>query len=348
MLNSWLFAPNDGGEDGGGGGGGGAAASAPITPVSEDASQNFYHITPDGAKPGKAADGAGAGEGGEGEGAEDFAGEGGEGGEGEAEGGEGEGEGREDFGAKGGEGEGVEGEGGDGQPPVKKTVKAQPQLLRLDPESLNALREGLAPRETERGEPQLTPDQIKKIFNPVEVTPESFAKLRSEDPKVAMAGYQELLNAAVVNATSIAKVMIQKKTKEFEAAMGPIAAQAEQQTATQRKEAFYKEFPVLSKYPKIVKLAAMEVSPTHADGREKTAQEVYREVASLAQKELGQLGVKVELTKQSRPANHGAGGGNGGVPQPNRFSTPGRSGGDLQKKPAKPNAADADIYVRRS
>lgn len=249
-----------------------------------------------------------------------------------AEGGEDDGE---DKGEDGGEDDGEEGKG-----------DAKPQLLRLDPESLEALR---GPREQKQEEePQLSPEQIKKIFNPVQVTDDVVAGIRSEDPKVAADTLQKFANATVLNAVSIAKALIAKKEKEFESRLQPLAQQHEQSAAAQRKEAFFKANPDLTKYPKMVKLAALEVSHLHPDGREKTGQEIFAEVAKNVRKELKEMGVAL-TPNNSREANHGAGSGkgNGGVPPPNRMSGSGRSGSDSTRQAPKPNAGDADIYRRR-
>jgi hypothetical protein len=342
MLNRFLMGPEEGGEGGGGGGGGApvqGSGKSEAVPYDNEG-QDFYRITPEGAKPGNE---------GKSDKQESFVDDGGN--EGEDEGGEG-GEG-EDFseGGEGGEGGEEEGEGegeGAGKPTPTPTLK-------LDRESLEMLA-GLRRQQQEEGEgrpaddiSKLTPEQKRALFNPVEVTDQVMAELRSEDPAIQRAGYQKLVNATVTNAVSIARVLLQKEKRAMEEALAPIVAYQQQVQKEQASQGFYKTYPALAKYPKMVKIAAQEVSPTHPDGRQKTREEVYREVAQVAAKELKSLNIQIELTKPTRTANHGAGQGRGqgGVPPPNRFSVPGRSGGDRKQQPPKPNAADADIYVGR-
>lgn len=250
------------------------------------------------------------------------------------------GQGAEDFsGGEGTEGaqagEGAEGAGAEGAAEGKATI------LKLDEETIAALR---GPRQAQAGpqEEQISPAQIKQLLNPVEVTPEILAGIRDEDPAKATANLQNFANAIVKNAYSITKLMLERKEKQINAMLQPIMAQHEKMAVHQVRSEFYSKFGHLQKFDKIVKAAANEVSPTNANGSEKSKDQIFKEVAASTIATLKSLGVQVN----SPNANPSAGAPNrGGVPQPNKFGAPGRSGGGNNGK-VHENNPDADIYVR--
>lgn len=238
-----------------------------------------------------------------------------------------------------GEGETVEGEeGGTTENQPKETV------LKLDPETIAALRGNQQPaRQVEEKEEQLTPQQVKQLLNPVEVTPELVEAIRSEDPAKAQAALQAFANATVKNAYSIAKLMIQKKEREFAAMIDPLRASHEQAQVQQVQQTFYSRFAHLQKYDKIVKAAAREVSPVNADGSEKSQEQIFKEVAGSTIATLKSLGIVVN--KPNANLGAGAGTNGGGVPAPNKFSSSGRSGGENRTQKQKDDD-QADIYRR--
>lgn len=224
--------------------------------------------------------------------------------------------------------------------PVSDTqtpAPSAPQTLRLDPESIAALRAQVAPQAAPSAPAGLDPAQIRAILNPVEITPDFVAKLSSEDPAVRTQGFQELANMTVKNAVSIAKVLIQQEAAKFSDVLTPITRQHEEAQLSQTKNEFFGAYKDLARYDKIVKMAAAEVSPTKADGSSKSKQEIFKEVAEQTRSTLKSLGINL-----SQPANPGAGGNN--VPKPNGVSPFGRSGGDNNGQLGKGNNPDADIY----
>lgn len=221
--------------------------------------------------------------------------------------------------------------------PEVPAAPAAPQTLRLDPESIAALRQQVAPQATPSQPAGLDPAQIKAILNPVEITPDFVAKLSSEDPAVRAQGFQELANATVKNAVSIAKVLIQQEAAKFSEVLTPITRQHEEVQLSQTKNEFFTAHKDLARYDKIVKMAAGEVNPLKADGSPKSKNEIFKEVADQTRSTLKSLGINL-----SQPANPGAGG--NVVPKPNGVSPSGRSGGDNNGQHGKGNNPDADIY----
>lgn len=322
---SRLLEPRNG--DGTGGSGTGGAASAQGDAGGGD---NFYGSDDAGGDGGDAQGDAGQGDGDD-DGREDF-----------SAGGEG-GEGGDDF--SNDDPDNPENTDGDGQPTAGKQP-AQPQYIRIDPNDLAAIRGTANQDQRDQTEPKLTPEQLEKLVNPVRVTDELVAAIGHEDPAVRGKALQQFADATVRNAVSLARLMIQRKEKEFEARLGPITQHHQQSQAQATKVAFYSQHKDLAKYEIIVKDAANEVEPIDpVTGREKSQTQIFKEVAALTRVKLAKLGIKLQQQNNQPNANHGAGGGST-VPKPNRFSSSGRSGGDQHSGKGKPNNADADIYAR--
>lgn len=316
-ISHFLFAPVGAAPD--------AGTSVPgATPAPASPADNFYSADTEGAPEGAAApagDTPAAG-------GEDFTSP-----EGEAPAGE-------DF-VKIGEAGDDAAAPAEGEQAAPQAPQAPAQTLKLDPETIAALRAGLQPPTAPAApQSQLTPQQLKQMLNPVEVTPELLGTLGfTEATPEQVAGFQNFTNAIVKNAVSIARVMIDQKAKQFEETISPIAQQHQQAQVDQTRQSFYAAHKDLAPYEKIVKLAAMEVSPTRVDGSEKSQKEIFDEVAAQTRATLKSYNIHVT------PANPGAPG-RKVVPQPNKLSPSGRSGGDTNGQRGKPNNADADIYQR--
>jgi len=261
--------------------------------------------------------------------------------EGEAEGGEGEG-GDEDFGdlkefLEEEKEEGVEGEEGD---KGKKPAKAEPAVLKIDPESLKQLRDSVTPAGKQEAGEQLTPQQLRALLNPVEVTEDTLKSLGFEAPTPEQVkGFQQFSNAIVKNAYSLTKVMLQKKEEELMGLIQPLLGGYQQAQQSQQKQAFFTKYPSLTKYERLVKAAAQDVSATNADGSPKSQDQIFKEVAAATVATMRDLGISFKPN-----ANPGAGG-RSLVPPPNKQSPSGRSGG-VGKAGGKTNDADGDIYAR--
>lgn len=215
-----------------------------------------------------------------------------------------------------------------------------PALLKLDPESIAALRQQTAQPGQQQGE-KLTPQQIRELLNPVEVTPETLKALGfTETTPEQVAGFQNFANAIVKNAYSLAKVMISKKEEQLMGMIQPLLGGYQEARVSQTKQAFFTKYPSLTKYEKLVKASAQEVSATNPDGSDKSQEQIFKEVAAATVATMRSLGITI----QKPNANPGAAGGRP-VPQPNKASPAGRSGGNGNAG-GKPNDADADIYAR--
>lgn len=230
--------------------------------------------------------------------------------------------------------------GDDGQPVAPK-VEAKAPTLKLDAETIAELRKGLAPQAPtpEAQKPTLSPEKLKEMLSPVEVTDDVVAGLRDENPEVVKATMQNFANATVKNAVAIARIMIQQAEKRAEAVLGPLHQQHVQQQQEAVKTSFFAQHPSLVKYGKLVTMAAQEISADPASANF-TPEQSFKAVADRVQATLKELGVTIT------PANPGAGGESNKVPAPNKLSPSGRSGGDTNGQRGKGNDADADIYKR--
>lgn len=241
-----------------------------------------------------------------------------------------------DFGDKKPEGQEGE-EKPDGEEKPEGEEKPAP-MLRLDPETIAQLRGDRAQREEPEGD-KLSSDQIKAMLNPVEVTDQLVAELRSEDPKVAREAQQKLQLATVKNAVSITRVLINNARKEVEKALAPLMQHQQTTQLTQTRSEFYSANKDLAKYDKVVKAVTAELGEDPAAANMTKAQ-IFKEVSKRARAELKGMGINL-----AQPANLGAQGGKT-VPKPNGVAPGGRSGGDSNGQGGKQNNPDADIYSK--
>lgn len=229
-----------------------------------------------------------------------------------------------------------------GQPLAQAAAPVVP-TLKLDAETIAALRAQVpaaAPVQQKQAL-GLTPQQLREKLNPVEVSADTLRSFGFENAsEEQVAGFQAFANATVKNAVSISRIMIEQARRDVEGSLGPIFAEREQTQLSNAKQTFYDSNKDLAKYEKIVQVAAADVSPRRQDGSFKTDKELMAEVANLARDTLKGYGIQL-----SSPANPGASGGRL-VPQPNKLSPNGRSGGDNNGQRGKANDADADIYAR--
>lgn len=237
----------------------------------------------------------------------------------------------------------------EGEEPVAEPVA--PPTLKLDPETIAELRRGInpEPKVEQKAPAQMTSAQIKELLQPVEVTADTLKSMGFENATPEqVAGFQNFALATVKNSVAVAKVMIKQARAEVEAALGPIMQEREQASMEKVQTNFYSKFGALKKYEKIVKAAAGDVNPIDASGKQKSQDQIFKEVAALATKTLGEYGVKINLNG-GQAANLGAGapatGGIRRVPAPPKPGASGRSGGSPDSK-GKGNDPQADIYKR--
>lgn len=229
---------------------------------------------------------------------------------------------------------------GEGGEKGKKAVKAEPPVLKIDPESLKQLRDSVAPAGKQEGGEQLTPQQLRALLNPVEVTEDMLKSLGFEAPTPEQVkGFQQFSNAIVKNAYSLTKIMLQKKEEELMGLIQPLLGGYQQAQQSQAKQAFFTKYPSLTKYERLVKAAAQDVSATNVDGSPKSQDQIFKEVAAATVATMRDLGISFKPN-----ANPGADG-RSAVPPPNKQSPSGRSGG-VGKAGGKTNDADGDIYAR--
>ncbi len=234
-----------------------------------------------------------------------------------------------------------EGEDGDKDKQTKTPPAPASTTLKLDPETIKAIRGDKG----EQGQKGMSPEEIQKLINPVVVSPDMLKGLGFENPtEDQVKGFQGFANAVVKNAVSLARVMIQQESKRFEEALTPISTHMQEQQSRGVRETFFKTFPTLTKYEEIVNTAAAKVSPTNADGSQKTRDQIFKEVAATSISLLRSLGIN-PTGKPSQDANHGTGHGEDFRRQPNAFPGSGRSGG--QGNAGGKSNPDADIYSGR-
>lgn len=221
----------------------------------------------------------------------------------------------------------------------EEVEKKEPTFLRIHPDDLKKVASPVGQQQEEK----MTPEQLRAAFNPVEVTEDTLKALGFAEPtREQVKGFQEFANATVKNAVSIARLLIQKETKRFEQAVVPLQGYYQEQQRNQAFQRFYTQHKDLAKFPQIVKIALNEVEPTNPDGSPMSEQQLFKAVAVASRKQLQNLGVKINQPN----ANHSAGNGKP-VPKANKFSSPGRSGGDQRSNNTRQNNPDADIYVGR-
>jgi hypothetical protein len=226
-----------------------------------------------------------------------------------------------------------------------ETEKEEPkaQVLKLDAETIAAIRGPQVQPRQEQEEAPLSTEQLKQMLNPVDVTPDLVAAIRDENPEVAQKALQAFANAVVKNAYSISKLLMQKKEREFSAMVTPLQERHQQAQVAEVRQSFYSKFANLQKYDKIVRVAAREVSPVDANGNEKTQEQIFKEVAGSTIATLKSLGIDITKPNANPSADDGENG--NGVPKPNKFSSSGRSGGDDRNQKQKDDE-QADIYRR--
>lgn len=240
-------------------------------------------------------------------------------------------------------------EDGVDEAPAEVEAPASP-TMKLDPETIAALKQAVAPQAPSGPvEPaRMSSQEIKALLNPVEVTADTLRSMGFENATPEqIQGFQTFAHATVRNAVSVAKVMIQQARKEVESTLGPIMQEREQRAMADTNKSFYSTYAPLKKYEAVVKQAAAQVNPVGANGQPKTGQQVFKEVAALAAKTLGEYGIAINLNG-GKPATLGAGTPGTGirrVPTPPRPTASGRSGGSPDGK-GKANDPQADIYSR--
>lgn len=234
----------------------------------------------------------------------------------------------------------------------KVEEKPAPTLLKLDPETIAELRAGLVPSDKKELEKvaELTPAQIRELLNPVELKEDFVTTLLNPDipPAQKVQAFLAFANAIVKNATSITRLQMERKEREFNDRLNPMFRARDEEIQQRAHNDFYTQNADLKKYEKVVKVAASEITPYKEVGGkrvDKSPSEIYKEVADRTRATLKELGITIS------PANPGAGGGQSNgevekVPLPNKLSTSGRSGGEASGAKGAANNPDADIYKR--
>jgi hypothetical protein len=200
------------------------------------------------------------------------------------------------------------------------------------------------------GKPQLTPEQIKKLLNPIEITPEVLKGLGIAEPTEeqvkAYQAFTGMITKHMVSVMNLREENLMRKITEYAT---PMERFYQEQAAQRERDSFYKEFPKLQKFDKFVKFAATQVKPTDERGREKTLAQVRKEVANYTKNLLKDAGVDLDASGDEEDNDNGSNTTHGapesrgsGVPRMSSMQTGGRSGGT--NKGGGGNNPDADIY----
>lgn len=235
------------------------------------------------------------------------------------------------------------GDGSQAAAAATPAAPAQPAVLRLDPETIAALRAQAAPPQQQAPQ-RLSQEALDKLLNPVRVNAELMKQLGFDAATPEqIKGFQLFADSISKNATSIAQLIVQQQVERFNQQLAPIMEFHQQEQIKRTENEFYTSYPNLKNYAPLVKAAARQISPTKADGSDKSVKEVFGEISEVVMQTLKASGINLPAGS----ANHSAGaGGQGGqqgqVPTANSVASPGRSatgGGG-----GKPNHPDASIY----
>lgn len=218
----------------------------------------------------------------------------------------------------------------------------------------SALEQVIARTQNKAGEQrrQLSPEEIKKLLNPVEVSAEMLKSFGIAEPtEDQIKGYQAYTAAMVKHFNSIMQLREENLMRKISDYATPMEQFYQEQYARSQRDAFYKDYPKLQKFDKFVKFAASQVKPTDTQGREKTVKQVMKEVAKITNDLLAEAGVNLDANNDDDNDNDDSSTNLGapeqrnstGVPRMASLSTGGRSGGN-QNKGGGANNPDADIY----
>jgi hypothetical protein len=194
-------------------------------------------------------------------------------------------------------------------------------------------------KENQSQEPELSPEQVKQLLNPIEVTADSLRAfgIESATPEMVQ-GVQAIFQATVKNAVSVSNLLIEQKLRSTLAPYEPYVNFVQQQQAKQHIDSFYTKHGDLKKYEKFVQISAQQISPRQQDGSMKSADQVYDEVATNVRNMLKEAGVTIA----SPAAKPSAGVGGRAVPKMAGLATSGRSLGGQPS--GERNNPDSEIY----
>lgn len=186
---------------------------------------------------------------------------------------------------------------------------------------------------------QLTPEQVKALLNPIELTKEDAREafgIEDASPQQLKA-LEKFLLKAVKHSTSLSRMVGDERVREVEHRLTPIQQQYEMQKQVEARNYLLSRHPVLADYEALVKVGANQISPTHPDGRSKTRDEVIDEIAIFVTDTMAKSGVDIKTKSNASPAPVA-----GAVPKMVQRSQPGRSVAGQPK--GKANNPDDDIY----
>lgn len=254
--------------------------------------------------------------------------------------------------------EGGEGEGDEGSEKIVKQPREELTADKIAELSASITQKMMQRQQSQRQqqEPKLTQDQIDKMLNPVRITKDFLQKHglvaegdTDEMIKRKVAYHQEMSDMQTKHHTSLMQVALEHQRRQLTDQASPMFEYYQRAQQERDKQEFFKEFPKLSKFSKIVQFAASTIQPTNADGSEKTVIAVKKEIAQAAKDLLKESGVDID-TLATDEADGGdtdtthsaAPGKRTNVPEMTRMQGAGRSGGAQAKGGS--NNPDADIY----
>ena len=195
------------------------------------------------------------------------------------------------------------------------------KMIQLTEEMLGTMGQKIAESIKGAGAPaqekQVTQEEFDKMFNIYRPTEQLLAYLRSDDPKVVIAAYQELAHGAARQAVTIASHLIANQIAEIRGQFQPAMDMAQERAMEQAKTEFFEKNPDLKGLDPLLVLIRDQMVAKGV--KFKTKEEAFKAVADEARKQMEALpGLRTG-------ANGGAGGagaaGQGAGNPPSRMPT---------------------------
>lgn len=183
----------------------------------------------------------------------------------------------------------------------------------------------------------ITPE-LAESLKPVRVTQQMLAGLGFDGatPEQIQA-FQAFADAIVTHAAHVSNFLQQRTFQQAASQYDPIVNYVKQMQYEAHRNSFYGENKDLQKYEKFVRFAASQVSPTKADGSEKSAKEVATEVAAATRALLKEAGINLDSQNSANQVTPGT---NTAPKMPTLDTGGGSMSGSTQGKNTKPSIFD--------
>lgn len=224
-------------------------------------------------------------------------------------------------------------------------VAAAPAPLRveLSPEALREIR-GMHQQGARQPEPptaaQLA-DQRAKLMqdtNFFQLSKENLQKMGVAEPTdEQVQHYQEMVSKTAAHGFGMGKYytdqVLARQQKMFEEQLAPVREFITQRQSEQVQSEFHGKYPALKEFPSIIDSVAKTISPIDAQGRQRSKDDLFKEVAEGALAVIRQARGDPNLTFENFPVANAAGNTQqagatpSAVPRPNQMTGTGRSAG---------------------